>query len=309
MTSVIRLKDHGPEVEKLQSALNKFLVPSPNLRTDGMFGPRTESAVKTYQRERNLEVDGIAGPRTWAALSSETFKTPLLRGGENGEAVRRLQDRLNLALPSSSKVEFDGVFGRGTRKAVMSYQALAGIGVDGVVGPETWDSLLNMNEVQVPKLRPKTPTPGQIAPWIDVAKREFGQKEARGASEHNPKIIAYHATTTYAAKTDEVPWCSSFVNWVLKESGVEGTNSAAAASWLDWGQRVESKPGAITVIYMKNANRSLSSSGNHVGFLLRETSKHYVILGGNQGDQVKESHYPKSSWQLRGYRWPEEAGK
>lgn len=309
MMSAIRLNDRGAEVEKLQHYLNKFMVPSPGLRADGVFGPRTESAVRTYQRDSHLEVDGVAGPKTWASLSNETFETPLLRGGETGKAVRRLQDRLNSVLPSATKLELDGVFGRATRKAVMSYQALAGIGVDGVVGPETWASLLGTDEVQIPKVQPKTPVPGQSAPWVDVAKRESGQKEAQGPTEHNPKIIAYHATTTYAAKTDEVPWCSSFVNWVLKESGIEGTNSAAAASWLDWGQRVESKPGAITVIYMKNANQSLSSSGNHVGFLLRETSSHYVILGGNQGDQVKESHYPKSSWQLRGYRWPQEAGK
>lgn len=309
MVSVVRLQDRGPEVEKLQRSLNHYLIPSPELHTDGVFGPNTEAAVRAYQLERQLQVDGVVGPRTWSALASETLETPVLRGGETGDQVRQLQNRLNVVLPGRSTLELDGVYGRQTRKAVMRYQARVGIGVDGVVGPETWNALLGKRESVQTSVNATVSMAAEKAPWLKIARREMGQRETVGHNDHNPRIIAYHATTSYAAKADEVPWCSSFVNWVLKESGVDGTDSAAAASWLDWGQNTEAKQGAVTVIYMKNANRSLSSSGNHVGFLLRETSSHYVILGGNQGDQVKESYYPKTSWQLRGYRWPEGASQ
>jgi hypothetical protein len=37
---------------------------------------------------------------------------------------------------------------------------------------------------------------------------------------------------------------------------------------------------------------------------MKETATHYLLLGGNQSDQVKISSFPKSSWTLRGYRWP-----
>ena len=35
---------------------------------DGKFGPRTETAVKAFQRDKGLQVDGIVGPITWGAI-------------------------------------------------------------------------------------------------------------------------------------------------------------------------------------------------------------------------------------------------
>lgn len=35
---------------------------------DGIFGPKTEQAVRIFQKRNNLVVDGIVGPKTWAAL-------------------------------------------------------------------------------------------------------------------------------------------------------------------------------------------------------------------------------------------------
>jgi peptidoglycan hydrolase-like protein with peptidoglycan-binding domain len=37
---------------------------------DGIFGSRTEAAVKRFQRDRHLTQDGIVGPRTWDAINS-----------------------------------------------------------------------------------------------------------------------------------------------------------------------------------------------------------------------------------------------
>lgn len=140
-----------------------------------------------------------------------------------------------------------------------------------------------------------------------IAIKEKGQKEFKGKN-HNPVIIKYHASTTLKSKTDETPWCSSFVNWVMQQAKIQGTNSAAAASWLNWGEKTTAKAGAITII--RNgaaANSSLTSSGNHVGFLVKETATHYELLGGNQSNMVRVTPFPKSSWTLRGYRWPKKA--
>lgn len=54
----------GGWVEKVQGFFS-------GLKTDGIFGPETEKAVKQFQENRDLEVDGIVGKKTWEKLSSE----------------------------------------------------------------------------------------------------------------------------------------------------------------------------------------------------------------------------------------------
>ena len=42
-----------------------------SLDVDGMFGPKTQAAVKSFQRANGLVVDGIVGKNTWAALTAK----------------------------------------------------------------------------------------------------------------------------------------------------------------------------------------------------------------------------------------------
>ena len=225
----------------------------------------------------------------------------ILRLGSKGTEVKGLQKLLNEKLKLLPKLPEDGVFGKGTHIAVQQFQASKYLGVDGVVGPKTWSVLVGKASTTTPKPHVIV---SAVAPWMKFARTEISQEEILG-SKHNAKIIAYHATTTLKATADETPWCSSFVNWALIQAGVKGTNSAAAISWMGWGKPASALNGAVAVIYnSKAANSSLSSSGNHVGFLVQETATHYQLLGGNQGNKVQLSFFPKSSWTLRGYRWP-----
>jgi peptidoglycan hydrolase-like protein with peptidoglycan-binding domain len=56
-----------PPVERLQFMLN-FVSGVDDLDVDGIFGPKTEAAVRAFQQNENLSVDGIVGQQTWTAL-------------------------------------------------------------------------------------------------------------------------------------------------------------------------------------------------------------------------------------------------
>src|SRR3954452_15440009 len=95
----------SPEEEMIEMALQPWPLsregdkahPVPSLQyhlrarghivtVDGEFGPKTEAAVRAFQKEKNLGVDGIVGPLTWTAL------VLTVRRGDQGDAVRSVQE-------------------------------------------------------------------------------------------------------------------------------------------------------------------------------------------------------------------------
>ncbi|HKQ05832.1 MAG TPA: N-acetylmuramoyl-L-alanine amidase [Blastocatellia bacterium] len=56
----------GAQSELVEHIQTKLSVTPAN----GSFGPKTEAAVREFQRGRGLTPDGIVGPKTWAALDA-----------------------------------------------------------------------------------------------------------------------------------------------------------------------------------------------------------------------------------------------
>ncbi len=65
--------DSGPDVVELISRLNGLGY---KLKTDGMFGPAVEAAVRDYQAKNGLTVDGKVGPLTAAKLTGDNLPEP-----------------------------------------------------------------------------------------------------------------------------------------------------------------------------------------------------------------------------------------
>ena len=120
-------------------------------------------------------------------------------------------------------------------------------------------------------------------------RKEVGQKENDEKGEHNTRIVEYHATTAGKFNDDETAWCSSFMNWVMKQAGYKGTDSALAVSWKNYGTKSDGPVvGSIAVIDRGNGH-------GHVGFVVGRSGNNIVLLGGNQGDAVQ---LPKLSGQV-----------
>ena len=79
-----------------------------------------------------------APPRNNLSLVSNSVK-PTLRQGSRGAAVEQLQSKLSQLGHNPGRA--DGIFGPNTKSAVRDFQREQGLGVDGVVGRQTWSAL------------------------------------------------------------------------------------------------------------------------------------------------------------------------
>ncbi len=130
---LLRDGSRGNFVELLQFSLYQLGY---NIAIDGIFGGGTRRAVEAYQTENGLTADGIVGENTWRTLLVLPPR-PTLRQGNRGSYVRYLQQKLTSKLYPLGNV--DGIFGNGTRQAVVAFQQENGLSADGIVGPRTWE--------------------------------------------------------------------------------------------------------------------------------------------------------------------------
>lgn len=69
---LLRRGSRGEEVRELQLFLNEhgYLdAQGGALVTDGVFGPRTEHALRTFQRDQGIRADGVVGPQTMGKVN------------------------------------------------------------------------------------------------------------------------------------------------------------------------------------------------------------------------------------------------
>ena len=83
----------------------------------------------------NQKVDGYPGPNTLKGC-------PIMRQGARGNITKLLQEKLVSFGYNTNGV--DGIFGMGTKAAVIAFQKSKGLSADGIVGQNTWRKLLNL---------------------------------------------------------------------------------------------------------------------------------------------------------------------
>ncbi len=105
---------------------------------DGIAGPMTARAVRTFQRRVGLRVDGVPGRATrrkMGRLGRPLYGRRVLQQGMVGWDVSVLQFLLTKRGAPTGIV--DGYFGAETRRALRRFQRRAGLSADAVAGPAT----------------------------------------------------------------------------------------------------------------------------------------------------------------------------
>ena len=203
----------NPQIAGLQIALRQHGLYRASI--DGIQGPRTVHAVRTFQRRHRLAADGIAGPRTRAALGPRgrpLFGDRLIRRGMRGYDVGVLQ--FLLRRHGERPGGLDGRFGVRTATAMRRFQRRAGLAPDGVVGPRTARRLCSQ----------------PACAW-----RARGSAHIRVLPSRCVQAAIDYWSGTYGVDTHLVRavalWESGFNNSLVSRTGARGVMQVTPATW------------------------------------------------------------------------------
>lgn len=149
---------------KLNEISNNYTAIPKIPKVDGFFDVATEKAVIAFQNIFNLIPDGIVGRSTWnriyfiyaavlnleeveALSSTDEYKYITLKEGSTGDEVKLLQYYLLIIsniYNEIPKVKITGVFDEDTKNAVLAFQKYFNMLVDGIVGRNTWEKLIEI---------------------------------------------------------------------------------------------------------------------------------------------------------------------
>ena len=159
------------DVRTIQRQLNRIRQNYPSIppipEANGVFDAATRAAVMQFQRIFNLQVDGIVGKATWYKIKQiynavkkvselysegitiseiERIFSEVLKRGSRGNEVKAMQYFLAFVAYFNDRIPniaVDGIFGPATEAAVRAFQREYGLTVDGIVGRNTWNALLD----------------------------------------------------------------------------------------------------------------------------------------------------------------------
>ena len=223
------------------------------------------------------------------------------------EITKKLQHLLNL-LGASPKLAEDGDYGP---KSTSAYELAVAKYMGGSVGEDTSPPpppVVAPNDGEAMHWKPgpfhpifTVPAPFTHLHPLDFLKKFEGEKEIPG-SKDNPLIAHTHehsgnlgTHSEGADYHDEVPHCSSGLNWTADGCRCYKSNNALASSWDNYQGHAYKKG---DVIKRGAIVRIKQPGGNHVTMADQEfvwdSNGSFVGFGANQGNSYKASSYHKA---------------
>lgn len=177
------------------------------------FGPKTEAALKAFQKDCGIAADGVAGKETFKLLTLKIRQYEILpenfeplKEGDSGDRVADLQEKLkNLEIYTA---EITSVFDQATIDAVIEFQKANSLSQTGIVDSAT---IIKLN----------TASEKKIADRASASRRLV-----------NAKAVAYAmqflgAPYKWGASSGKAFDCSGFVVYVMKKFNVNLDRTAS----------------------------------------------------------------------------------
>ncbi len=281
----LRFGQTGNSVKKLQLALKEKHMYS--LSADGVFGPATLKAVRTFQKKQRLSVDGIAGPNTLETLFLHSGAVPYkfsltrpncLQYGDRGEKVRSLQNKLMKLKYYTGNL--DGIFGPLTKKAVIEFQTDKSLKVDGIAGQEVYGALSKQKSRQIGI--PDKPQHITVKVKMESKKQSAQLAIAKMSRRYIGTPYKWGGTTP--AGFD----CSGFLNHVFMKYGINIPRTVSDI-W-NFGTDV-TKPSIGDILFFQTYKPGPSHAGIYLG------DGNFIHAGSSKG--VTVSKLEASYWTER----------
>lgn len=125
---------------------------------------------------------------------------------------------------------------------------------------------------------------GDMSAALTVARDTLGMNE----TDRSAALKEYLADGGVNLDPAQIAWCAAYVNATLAQSGMSGTGSNMARSFLNWGVEVDQPNKGDLVVLSRGAD----PAKGHVGFFDGyDEAGNIRILGGNQNNEVSVATY------------------
>ena len=255
----IKNKSTGTEVKIIQIYLG--------VGADGVFGPKTETAVNKWKASLGLAEDGKITEADWNIIAKSM---PTIRKGDKGNNVKIWQLFLGIAA--------DANFGAGTKASTRTFQAGANLTVDGVVGPKSWLAAFTEQKQEETSKKNKQPVnykqyDSRWGSVIYTKNNTYNKKQTIKNSGCGPTSMADIVATWWDPKVTPVQMCELSV-----KNGYRTDNSGTA-----WGffKFVANKYGASK--FIKTSSYATAESAIKNGA--------YVVCSMKPGLFTKGGHF------------------